>query len=66
MKTLKLGPQGTFTFNSGYGTDDEYDGDTGAGSGYSLREDYDSPEDLFEDGGYEDLDEAWDEWEEGL
>ena len=29
MKTLKLGPQGTFTFNYGTGTDDEYDGDTG-------------------------------------
>lgn len=63
---VELGPQGTFTFNYGTGTDDEYDGDTGAGSGYSLREDYDSPEDLFEDGGFEDLDEAWDEWEEGL
>ena len=40
-------------------------GDTGAGSGHSLREDYDSPEDLYEDGGYDDLDEAWDEWEDG-
>jgi hypothetical protein len=36
--------------------------DTGPGS---LREDYDDPEDLYEDGDYEDLDEAWDEWEEG-
>ncbi len=42
-----------------------YTGDTGAGSGHSLREDYDSPEDLYEDGDYDDLDEAWDEWEEG-
>ncbi len=42
-----------------------YTGDTGAGSGHSIREDYDSPEDLYEDGDYEDLDEAWDEWEEG-
>ena len=25
----------------------------------------DDPEDLYEDGDYEDLDEAWDEWEEG-
>ena len=40
-------------------------GDTGPGSGSSLREDYDDPEDLFEDGDYEDLDEAWDEWYEG-
>ncbi len=39
--------------------------DTGPGSGASLREDYDDPEDLYEDGDYEDLDEAWDEWEEG-
>ena len=37
-------------------------GDTGAGSGSSLREEYDDPEDLFEDGDYEDLDEAWDDW----
>ena len=28
-------------------------GDDGAGGGHSLRDDYDSPEDLFEDGGYE-------------
>ena len=39
--------------------------DTGPGSGYSLREDYGDPEDLYEDGDYDDLDEAWDEWEEG-
>ena len=39
--------------------------DTGHGSGHSLREDYDDPEDLYEDGDYDDLDEAWDEWEEG-
>lgn len=39
--------------------------DTGPGSGASLREDYDDPEELYEDGDYEDLDEAWDEWEEG-
>ena len=25
----------------------------------------DDPEDLYEDGDYEDHDEAWDEWEEG-
>ena len=25
----------------------------------------DDPEDLYVDGDYEDLDEAWDEWEEG-
>ena len=39
--------------------------DTGPGSGQSLREDYGDPEDLYEDGGYDDLDEAWDEWEGG-
>lgn len=39
--------------------------DTGPGSSSSLREDYDDPEDLYEDGDYEDLDEAWDEWKEG-
>ena len=47
------------TFQSGSATD------TGPGSGHSLREDYADPEDLYEDGGYDDLDEAWDEWEEG-
>ena len=47
------------TFHSGSATD------TGLGSGQSLREDYGDPEDLYEDGGYDDLDEAWDEWEEG-
>ena len=48
------------TFNYGGGSTD-----TGPGSGYSLREDYSDPEDLYEDGDYDDLDEAWDEWEEG-
>ena len=48
------------TFNYGGGSVD-----TGPGSGSSLREDYDNPEDLYEDGDYDDLDEAWDEWEEG-
>ena len=53
------------TFNSG-GAGGSYAGDTGAGSGHSLREDYGSPEDLYEDDGtYSDLDEAIDEWEEG-
>ena len=47
------------TFHSGSATD------TGPGSGHSLREDYGDPEDLYEDGDYDDLDEAWDEWEEG-
>ena len=47
------------TFHSGSATD------TGPGSGQSLREDYGDPEDLYEDGDYDDLDEAWDEWEEG-
>ena len=48
------------TFNYGGGS-----ADIGSGSGYSLREDYGDPEDLYEDGGYDDFDEAWDEWEEG-
>ena len=47
------------TFHSGSATD------TGPGSGHSLREDYSDPENLYEDGDYDDLDEAWDEWEEG-
>ena len=47
------------TFHSGNATD------TGPGSGHSLREDYGDPEDLYEDGDYDNLDEAWDEWEEG-
>ena len=53
-------PKPPQTFNYGGGSTD-----TGLGSGYSLREDYDDPEDLYEDGDYDDLDEAWDEWEEG-
>ena len=52
-------PKPPQTFNYGGGTD------TGPGGGHSLREDYDNPEDLYEDGDYDDLDEAWDEWEEG-
>lgn len=47
------------TFHSGNASD------TGPGSGQSLREDYGDPEDFYEDGGYDALDEAWDEWEEG-
>lgn len=39
-------------------------GSSSSGNGsHSLRDDYDDPEDLYEDGGYDDLDEAWDEWE---
>ena len=53
-------PKPPQTFNYGGGSTD-----TGPGSGHSLREDYGDPEDLYEDGGYDDLDEAWDEWEEG-
>ena len=48
------------TFNYGGGSTD-----IGPGSGHSLREDYGDPEDLYEDGDYDDLDEAWEEWEEG-
>ena len=38
----------------------------GSNSG-SIRDDYDNPEDLWEDNRdwYEDEDEAWDEWENG-
>ena len=38
----------------------------GSNSG-SVRDDYDNPEDLWEDNQdwYEDEDEAWDEWENG-
>lgn len=62
---VKLGPFRPQTFHSGI-TDNEYSGDTGPGSGHSLRDEYDSPEDLFEDDGtYSDLEEAIDEWEEG-
>ena len=53
-------PKPPQTFNYGGGSTD-----TGPGSGHSLREDYDDPENLYEDGDYDDLDEAWDEWEEG-
>lgn len=57
--TQQQKPKPPQTFNYGGGTD------TGPGSGHGLREDYDDPEDLYEDGDYDDLDEAWDEWEEG-
>lgn len=53
-------PKPPQTFNYGGGSTD-----TGPGSGHSLREDYGDPEDLYEDGDYDDFDEAWDEWEEG-
>ena len=53
-------PKPPQTFNYGGGSTD-----TGHGSGHSLREDYGDPEDLYEDGDYDDFDEAWDEWEEG-
>lgn len=53
-------PKPPQTFNYGGSSTD-----TGPGSGHSLREDYGDPEDLYEDGNYDDLDEAWDEWEEG-
>lgn len=53
-------PKPPQTFNYGGGSTH-----TGPGSGHGLREDYDDPEDLYEDGDYDDLDEAWDEWEEG-
>ena len=53
-------PKPPQTFNYGGGSTD-----IGPGSGHSLREDYSDPEDLYEDGDYDDLDEAWDEWEEG-
>ena len=38
-----------------------------SGSSGGIRDDYDSPEDLYEDNpwDYEDEDEAWDEWENG-
>ena len=58
---VKLGPFKPKTIHYGGGSSK----DDGAGGGHSLRDDYDSPEDLYEDGGYDDLDEAWDEWEEG-
>ena len=57
--TQQQKPKPPQTFNYGGGTD------TGPGSGHGLREDYGDPEDLYEDGDYNDLDEAWDEWEEG-
>ena len=53
-------PKPPQTFNYGGSSTD-----TGPGSGHSLREDYSDPEDPYEDGDYDDLDEAWDEWEEG-
>ena len=38
-----------------------------SGSSGSIRDDYDNPEDLYEDNRdwYDDEDEAWDEWENG-
>ena len=39
----------------------------GGSNSESIRDDYDNPEDLWEDNPdwYEDEDEAWDEWENG-
>ena len=50
------------TFGSGTS---RHSGDDGAGSGKSLRDEYDSPEDLYESGDYDSLDEAYDDWDEG-
>ncbi len=55
----------------GTNSDHNYESDacydpSGAGSGHSFREDYSDPEDLYEDGDYEDFDEADDEWGVGL
>lgn len=52
------------TFDSGSTSKSE----SSVGSGSTgLRDEYDNPEDLYEDnpGDYEDEDEAWDEWEDG-
>ena len=40
---------------------------TSSSNSGSIRDDYDNPEDLFEDNRdwYDDEDEAWDEWENG-
>ena len=40
---------------------------SGGNNSGSIRDDYDNPEDLWEDNQdwYEDEDEAWDEWENG-
>ena len=59
IKPEPLPPQ---TFNYGGSTSP----DTSLGHGSTgLRDEYDNPEDLYEDnpGDYEDEDEAWDEWE---
>ena len=55
-------PEIPTTFNSG--STSRSDPSLGPGS-TGLRDEYDSPEDLYEDnpGDYEDEDEAWDEWE---
>ena len=63
---------------SGGGTGQDFDysppsssfsdsGTSGRGSSGGIRDDYDSPEDLWEDNQdlYEDEDEAWDEWYDG-
>ena len=59
VKPEPLPPQ---TFN--YGGSNNPDTSLGPGS-TGLRDEYDSPEDLYEDnpGDYEDEDEAWDAWE---
>lgn len=58
---VKLGPDPISFGHSGSS------GSTGSNSdkGHRLRDEYDDPEDLYEDGWYDDLDEAWDDWEEG-
>ena len=55
---VKLGPQIIHRFNSGGASNNSHD--------YSVRDDYDNPEDLYEDNRdwFDDEDEAWDYWYE--
>lgn len=55
---VKLGPQIIHKFNSG--------GTTNSGSDSSIRDEYDNPEDLYEENRdwFDDEDEAWDYWYE--
>ena len=55
---VKLGPQIIHKFNSG--------GTTNSGSDSSIRDEYDNPEDLYEENQdwFDDEDEAWDYWYE--
>ena len=60
-------PLGSSKPTSSIGGSSSFGGSSGSSHSGSIRDDYDTPEDLWEDNQdwYEDEDEAWDEWYDG-